>query len=427
MLKRAYTISRKGRIFMIIEFSVANFLSFKDRVTFSMIANSTSGLDDNYINSNERRILKTAALYGANASGKSNLFKILNFVLFMLKTSNSTDVNAKLPIVPFKFNKEMRNKPSEFEIKFVVDDVRYVYGFVADTIQIYEEYLYYYPNGRETKIFDRTNICDYSFPQKDEKILNDIVLKNAANKFFIATATNWNFEKTKTPYNFLTMNISVFSDLSELRDLALREYLKDDKLLKDFALDFLRRADFNIEDYKVIETEIPDDVLASIPDFIKVGMKEKFKVFTALFKHKDSEFELSYEEESMGTQIIFCFIPFIMNAFNNKKVIVVDELDKSLHPYLLEMIVQMFNDSDINKKGAQLIFNTHDTNLLKLNILRRDQIWFTEKNESSGVSDLYPLSDFSVRKAENIEKGYMLGRYGAVPFIKNDFNLWDEE
>ena len=414
---------------MILEFSIANFLSFKDKITFSMLANATNGLDDNYVISNDRRVLKTTAIYGANASGKTNLFKILTIVISMLRSSNNANINAKLPIVPFKFDKHTIDKPSEFEIKFIVDEVRYVYGFIADTNKIYEEYLYYYPNGRETKIFDRTNTDDYSFPQKDEKILNDIASKNAPNKFFIATATNWNYEKTKIPYKFLSLDINTFNNLGGLRDLALSEYLKNNRKLKDFALDFLKKADFNIEDYKVLETDVPDDVLAAIPDFIKAGMsmKEKPKVFTALFKHKGSDVELSYEEESMGTQIIFCFIPFIMDALNNKRVMVVDELDRSLHPFLVEMIVQMFNDPDINKNGAQLIFNTHDTNLLKLNILRRDQIWFTEKDDSNGISDLYSLSDFSVRKTENVEKGYMLGRYGAVPFIKNDFNLWEEE
>ena len=414
---------------MILEFSIANFLSFKDKVTFSMIANATNGLDDNYIIFNDRKVLKTNAIYGANASGKTNLFKVLTVVISMLRSSNIVNINAKLPIIPFKFDKSTIDKPSEFEIKFIVNDVRYVYGFVADSNKIYDEYLYYYPNGRETKIFDRTNTNDYSFPQKDERILNDIASKNAPNKFFIATATNWNYEKTKAPYKFLSVDINTFNNLSGLRDIALREYLKNNKELKDFALDFLKKADFNIEDYKVLETDVPDNVLAAIPDFIKTGMnmKEKPKVFTALFKHKGSDVELSYEEESMGTQIIFCFIPFIMDALNNKRVVVVDELDKSLHPYLVEMIVHMFNDPDINKNGAQLIFNTHDTNLLKLNILRRDQIWFTEKDDNNGISDLYPLSDFSVRKTENVEKGYMLGRYGAVPFIKNDFNLWEEE
>lgn len=413
---------------MIIEFSVANFLSFKDKVTFSMLANSSDGLNDNYIEVNNRKILKTSAIYGANASGKTNLFKILTIVISMLRNSNYINVNSKLPIVPFNFDKDMAKKSSEFEIRFIASGVRYVYGFIADTTNVYEEYLYYYPNGRETKIFDRTNINEYSFPQGDERRLKDIATKNTPNKFFIATATNWNYEKTEIPYRFLTEDIRTFNNLAALRDVSLREYLKDSKELKDFALEFLKKADFNIKDYKVLETDVPEDVLAAIPDFIKIGMNipQKPKTFNAVFKHTGNDLELSYEEESMGTQIVFCFIPFIMDALNNKKVVIVDELDKSLHPYLVEMIVGMFNDPDINKSGAQLIFNTHDTNLLKLNILRRDQIWFTEKDDSNGISDLYPLSDFSVRKTENVEKGYMLGRYGAVPFIKNDFYLWEE-
>ncbi|MDD6277718.1 MAG: ATP-binding protein [Mycoplasma sp.] len=413
---------------MIIEFSVANFLSFKDKVTFSMLANSSDGLNDNYIEVNNRKILKTSAIYGANASGKTNLFKILTIVISMLRNSNYINVNSKLPIVPFNFDKDMAKKSSEFEIRFIASGVRYVYGFIADTTNVYEEYLYYYPNGRETKIFDRTNINEYSFPQGDERRLKDIATKNTPNKFFIATATNWNYEKTEIPYRFLTEDIRTFNNLAALRDVSLREYLKDSKELKDFALEFLKKADFNIKDYKVLETDVPEDVLAAIPDFIKIGMNipQKPKTFNAVFKHTGNDLELSYEEESMGTQIVFCFIPFIMDAHNNKKVVIVDELDKSLHPYLVEMIVGMFNDPDINKSGAQLIFNTHDTNLLKLNILRRDQIWFTEKDDSNGISDLYPLSDFSVRKTENVEKGYMLGRYGAVPFIKNDFYLWEE-
>lgn len=146
-----------------------------------------------------------------------------------------------------------------------------------------------------------------------------------------------------------------------------------------------------------------------------------------MFKHKGSNNYLSLDEESLGTQMIFALIPFIADTINNKKVLIIDELDKSLHPFLVQYIVEMFNSAEFNKTGAQLIFNTHDTNLLDLNILRRDQIWFMEKNNDNGESDLYPLSDFSVRKLENVEKGYMQGRYGAVPFIKNDLNLWDKE
>lgn len=411
---------------MILEFSVANFLSFKNRVTFSMIASATSGLDDNYAVINDKKILKIAAIYGANASGKSNLFKILNIVNLILKNSNNRDINAKLPLVPFKFDEKLLNKPTEFEIKFIVDKIRYVYGFKADMNQIYDEYLYYYPNGRETKIFDRTNINVYSYTQKDEKILKDIENKNAHNKFFLATATTWNFEKTRPAYDFLTSGISTFFNIEELKSMAFNLYEKENKKLKEFALDFFKKADFNIEDYKVSKIYLPQELLMNIPDFLKKDTSEKPKVFQVLFKHKESNNYLTLDEESLGTQMIFSFIPFIADTLNNKKVLIIDELDKSLHPYLVHYIVEMFNNPEINSNGAQLIFNTHDTNLLDLNILRRDQIWFTEKNNDNGESDLYSLSDFSVRKSENIEKGYMLGRYGAVPFIKNELKSIDE-
>ena len=412
---------------MILEFSVKNYLSFKNKVTFSMLANANSGLDGNYVEINDRKVLKTAAIYGANASGKSNVFKILSVVSFMLSSSNSYDIKSKLPLIPFKFDDDCLNKPTEFEIKFIVDEIRYVYGFAADKDKIYDEYLYYYPNGRETKIFDRVNIDNYSYSKKDEKVLREIKKKNIANKFFLATATNWNFEKTKPAYEFLTNGMCVCTDLETLKTIAFNMYLNDASGLKEFALDFLKKADFNIEDFSISKVELPKEVLTAIPDFIKETMPEKARVYQVLFKHKGSNNYLSFEEESFGTQIIFSFIPFLVDSLQNKKVLLIDELDRSLHPFLVQYIVQMFNNEEINKNGSQLIFNTQDTNLLNLNVLRRDQIWFTEKNNDTGESDLYSLSDFSVRKKENVLKGYMLGRYGAVPFIQNDFNLWEEE
>ena len=412
---------------MILEFSVKNFLSFKEKVTFSMIANSNKELNDNYVEIGGNKVLKSAAIYGANASCKSNLFKILTLVVLMLRSSNSVDINAKLPLIPFKLDKGSVNKPSEFEIKFILDETRYVYGFIADKDKIYDEYLYYYPNGRETKIFDRTNINEYSYTQKDEKILREIETKNAQNKFFLATATNWNFDKTKAAYNFLTNGIGTCNNLEILKNMAYKMYETNPDYLKDFAIDFLQKADFNIEDYQISQIDVPGEFLTAIPEFITKTLPDKPKAYQVLFKHKNSDNYLSIDEESLGTQMIFAFIPFLADSLKNKKVLIIDELDKSLHPFLVQYIVEIFNDAEINKNGSQLIFNTHDTNLLDLNILRRDQIWFTEKNSETGESDLYSLSDFSVRKQENVEKGYMLGRYGAVPFIKNDFNLWEEE
>ena len=412
---------------MILEFTIANMLSFKNKTTFSMLANTSNGLNNNYVTIDNKRILKTSAIYGGNASGKSNLFKILANVINMLKNSNSMDINSQLPIIPFKLDVDSIKNPSEFEIKFIIEKIKYVYGWKADAENIYDEYLYYYPNGRETKIFDRTKINKYSFPQKDEKTLREIEKKNANNKFFLATATNWNFEKTRVAYEFLTTNIRTCFNIEEFKSASLNIYETEDENLRSFALDFLKKTDFNIEDYKVSRINLPEDIINSMPELLKQNFAEKFKIYQVLIKHKGTNEYLTLEEESLGTQIIFSLIPFIADTIENNKILIIDELDKSLHPFLVHYIVETFNNTDTNKTNSQLIFNTHDTNLLDLNILRRDQIWFTEKNNETGESDLYALSDFSVRKSENIEKGYLLGRYGAVPFIKNDINIWEEE
>ena len=284
---------------MILEFSVKNFLSFKEKVTFSMIANSNKELNDNYVEIGGNKVLKSAAIYGANASGKSNLFKILTLVVLMLRSSNSVDINAKLPLIPFKLDKGSVNKPSEFEIKFILDETRYVYGFIADKDKIYDEYLYYYPNGRETKIFDRTNINEYSYTQKDEKILREIEAKNAQNKFFLATATNWNFDKTKAAYNFLTNGIGTCNNLEILKNMAYKMYETNPDYLKDFAIDFLQKADFNIEDYQISQIDVPGEFLTAIPEFITKTLPDKPKAYQVLFKHKNSDNYLSIDEESL--------------------------------------------------------------------------------------------------------------------------------
>lgn len=299
---------------MIIEFSVKNFFSFKDKTTFSMFAENISSLENNYVTVNGRKILKTSAIYGANASGKTNLFKVLNVVINMLKESNPLDINAALTIISFKLDEKMNNKPSEFQIKFIYESIRYVYGFSADKYQIYDEYLYYYPNGREAIIFDRTNISDYSYNIKDEKFLNEIALKTAPNKFFLSTATNWNYNKTKPAYDFLTNSIGVYFDISILKKEAFSKYIEEEKELRNFTLSFLNAADFNIEDYKVIKIEVPSDLLEKVPDEYKSEFSNKFVSYQVNFKHKGSNDYLDFELESMGTKMIFTFIPFIYDC-----------------------------------------------------------------------------------------------------------------
>ena len=183
-------------------------------------------------------------------------------------------------------------------------------------------------------------------------------------------------------------------------------------------------GDFNIDDYKVTEEKMTEDILNRVPD-----LKSIIPLNTPLFRvstvHEihGHKYEFDISEESLGTQVIFSFIPVLKDVLDNGKVLIYDEFDKSLHPFIVKYLVEIFNNPEVNKNGAQLIFNTHDTNLLNLEILRRDQIWFAEKNPDDGSSAIYPLDDFSVRKLENVEKGYLLGRYGAIPFLTNNFDL----
>lgn len=411
---------------MLLEFSITNFLSFKEKNTFSMIASKDKEHDDNYFSVGNDNILKSTAIYGANASGKSNLFKIIALISSMIMRSNIYSPNVKLPIIPFKLDKETVNSPSEFEIKFLVDSIRYIYVFKADSDNIYEESLFYYPNGRPVKIFERKNIDEYSFNASDEKKLNDIKEKNTHNKFFLSTATNWNYEKTIPAFNFLTETLGVVLSYDQLNNYSYNRYCHDEnKELESFALNFLEKADFNISGYNVVEEKITEDKLIGMPDIVRPFVKVDSLVYKINTKHiiNGNEFILDITEESMGTQAVFSFIPVLKDVLDNGKVLIIDEFDKSLHPYIVKYFVEIFNDVDLNKNNAQLIFNTHDTNLLDLEILRRDQIWFIEKSNIDAASTAYPLDDFSVRKTENVEKGYLLGRYGAIPFLNNNIDL----
>lgn len=410
---------------MIIEFSVANFLSYKDKVTFSMLASNTGGLNDNYVAMDNKNILKTAAIYGANASGKTNLFKILTNIIIMIRRSNIVDPNLLLPITPFAFDKKSVKSPSEFEIKYISKGIKYVYGFKADSKKIYEEYLYYYPNGRESLIFDRNN-GDNEYPREDKKMLEDISKKTPENRFFLSSAANWNNKKCEDAFYFFDKTINTYLEFNVLQEAAKKRYYKDiseNGKLKDFALNCLHSADLNIVDFEPFEVDVPKEVYVPLINNYKINNKEDMKAYGVLFKHKNSDVNIDFSDESKGTQMLFTFIPYLYEAVNDGAVLIVDELDKSLHPELVEMIVNIFNDKKINKGNAQLIFNTHDTGLLKQSLLRKDQIWFTEKDNETGISNLKLLADYKIKPTENYEKNYRAGVYGAIPDINNKINL----
>lgn len=412
---------------MLIEFSVKNFLSFKDKATLSMEKGNGDENIDNIIFNDITDLVKNAAIYGANASGKSNILKAFTCAILMIRNSNLMSVGEKWSYIkPFLFDETSKNKPSEFEFTFITNNVKYKYFFSADQNRIYEESLDVYNSQKPTNIFTRkdTNIYEFS---NDKNKLASLAANNTENKLFLSTATTWNYEKTKDAFLWFTKAIDTYDSFNKIMDKDLIDYSENEEL-KKFSLKLLKEADIFIKNISVnyeekeMEGTIAD--MPIIPIVKKVDIELEHEVVDE--DNNTHTYKLNFKDESSGTKVLFAFAPFLKRAFEETKVIIVDELEKSMHPKLVEFIVKLFNNKDINKVNSQLIFTTHATNLLNLEILRRDQIWFVEKNPKNGNSELYPLDSFSVRKDENIQKGYINGRYGAVPFIK-DIDLWLED
>ncbi len=418
---------------MLIEFSVMNFLSFKEKVTLSLEKESGNENEENTFTFNNEELLKTAVIYGANASGKSNLIKAFTIAILMVRNSNMISLGGKWDILkPFLFSEDTNNSPSEFEFIFIANKIKYRYFFSVDEDKIYNESLDAYYSQKPTNIFTRKNTTEYSFINSDKKTLESIASKNTENKLFLSTATTWNYEKTKDAFLWFLNSIDTYGSFDSMLDQDLINYSNNDEDLKKFTLKLLKESDIFIKDLRVSYEERDVENSSFIINNQKQGALKTKSVKIAMdHEITDSQDEkniytLDFEDESSGTKILFALAPILKRAFEKTKIIIVDELEKSLHPTLVKYIIKLFNNEKLNTKNSQLLFTTHAISLLSLDLFRRDQIWFIEKNSLTGNSDLYPLDSFSVRKEENIEKGYINGRYGAIPFIK-DIDSWLEE
>ncbi|MGN0915034.1 MAG: ATP/GTP-binding protein [Succinivibrio sp.] len=432
---------------MLLQFSVKNFRSIKDRVVLSMETSSDKSLTENYVCIKKDNILKSAAIFGANAAGKSNIFLALTAAILTLRRSNERQVGEKLgQIIPFLFDEETATAPTEFEFVFFVDDIKYVYGFSATSTQIVTEYLYVYKSIRATTIFERdeNGLYDdktgrrtslkYRFTSSAlEKKLKPLVERNSLNKLFLATSSAWNCEETKAPMLWFMNSINTYSTkFNNLLSKTGVMYENDkDQSLREFVKRILREADINITDYELESHEVQLDALISPQALDKEGTAPTFKskaykisTFHSIVD-KDGKrqiFPLDMHLESLGTQQLFFISPIIKNAFDTGETVCVDEFDTSMHPLLVKFLIKLFHNPALNKKNAQLIISTHTESLLDLSILRRDQIYFVDKDQDTGVSELYSLDDYTPtpRITEDIRKGYMNGRFGAVPYIREE-------
>ena len=418
---------------MLIQFTVENFLSIRDKVYLSLEPSKDSEHLENLITKGDYNAVTSAAIYGANASGKTSLFKAITIALIMLRNSNNIQVTDRLPVIPFKFDSESKNKPTSFEFTFIAsDDKKYIYGFSATAEKIVEEYLYCYNSAKPTLIFDLREGEEPKYNRAYKGKLETAYQMNTPNKLFLATATTWNVECTKIPFEWLAEYIDTFTEVMDLSGVAIEKYRTDEKRQYiDFTKDLLKQADINISSIEVDAKEVVGGAVLPIQIMVQgkmippnEGKRYEVEITTGHTivdeNGTQKEYSLKLQEESLGTQLLFFYGPLLKDAFEKGKTLILDEIDKSMHPSLVKFIMNLFCDPDINKAGAQLIVTTHETGILTLDMFRRDQIYFTEKDSRTGVTDLYSLDEFSVRKTENIEKGYLMGRYGAIPFLQNE-------
>ncbi len=421
---------------MLVQFTVGNFLSFNKKQTLNLKAKGISELKTNISTFKNEKILRSAVIYGANSSGKSNLIKALERMREVVLTSVRLNDSDELFYSPFLLSTETENKPTFFEIVFWQDSTRYRYGFEYNLKKIVNEWLFAgKTETREKPFFIRTEEgigIDTKFKEGEgyESKTND-------NRLFVSLVAQLGGDISKKIIDFFK-NYNILSGLehNDYTGFTMRMLHKNLNGCNE-SLQLYQTLKLGFQDIKAIESEfnslnIPED----IPDIIKTKLIKEFagkrgitlKTVHNKFdkKGKIVDFVLLDKEinESEGTNKIIDLSGPIFDTLKLGKSIIIDELDAKLHPLITMRIIELFNNPESNPNNAQLIFATHDTNFLDKELFRRDQIWFTEKDEQE-QTDLYSLYDFNlpdgskVRNDSNLEKNYIRGRYGAIPFITN--------
>jgi uncharacterized protein len=427
---------------MLIEFSVGNYRSFKEKVTFSMVAANLVSQDKNLDINNifavdkELSLVKSAAIYGANASGKSNLAKGLQFMKwFMINSSKETQSTDEIGVEKFRLSTETDNQPSFFEIVFLLNGKQHRYGFEADREKIVSEWLFYVPKTRETKLFVRQdNNFDISKVYKADSIAE----RTRDNALFLSVSAQFNVEKSEAILKWLTHQLTLISGLND-ENITLSQLFRQD--IYSEAIKLIQQMDLGIDRFTHNQPEFPVfNIIESDPMFngwtasMWESVKEKAtknfvenislnSINTEHWKFNSvgepvllQKFNLS-NDESDGTKKIFALASLLIDALKNGKILIIDEFDARLHPLMSRAIVKLFNCNESNPHNAQLVLMTHDTNLLSNKIFRRDQVWFTEKDKY-GATSLYSLAEYKVRNDASFESDYIKGKYGAIPYIQ---------
>lgn len=418
---------------MLIEFRVENFRSLRDEQTFSMIASETKrhrtthvrrGVADGF------DLLQTALVYGPNASGKTNLVLALNVLGHLVTPPRERDRPGDpiRQIDPFRLTASTRGAPTTFEVGFVEDGVRYRYGVVLTSERVEEEWLYAYP-VRERLLFSRVRDAVELGPTLRTAEVRSVLrlVSKRPEALFLSLLGEFDIAESRPAVAWFSDRLR-FIGGTDFPDVFTKRMLSTNPGARRFVLELLRKADTGIRDVEVREetVEIPDAVRRAFQEAMPHGaVPSEQQQITAQFIHTGGEGEeamLDEADESMGTMHLLALAGPLYDVLRSGFVLVVDELDTSLHPALVRALVGLFHSPDLNPNGAQLIATTHDTTLLDTRILRPDNVWLTEKDRD-GATRLYPLSDYAVRSDALIGKLYHQGRVGGLPVL--GFSLLD--
>ncbi len=414
---------------MLAEFRVTNFKSFKDEQVLSLIASAEESKGPNSIKIGNHSILKTAVVYGANASGKSNLIKAMSCMDDIVCGSAGYKPRDKIPVVPFLFDEETKDQPTTFEATFFIEGIRYQYGFSATKDKIHNEWLLAWPKGKPQTWFKRDlNESEPYFGPFLKGQNKSTWEKVKENSLFLSVAAHWNHKQLSKVYEWFDDKFRELPEQTLATVLTDKIFLKSPKskeglYLHNLAIDMLKQADFGIDDFEIEclkgeNLQFPKNM----PDELKNEISKQFTEHPPYRKklyHSGRKYSLNFEDESDGTQRFYSLLGPLLQSVVFCYTLFKDELELNLHPLLTREIVKAVRDSEHDNCSAQLIFTTHDTTLLDPELFGRDQVWFTEKDKQ-GATQLYSLADYkeTVRKDEAMQKRYLAGRYGAVPVLE---------
>ncbi len=424
---------------MLISFEVKNYRSLRSSAHLSMLAqNSDVVMSSSLIKRNissknvEITLVPSLAIYGANGAGKTNIINAIDYVTDAVARSHAFwEPDSGTRITQFAFGSGEENL-SVFDVEFISNSIKYNYGFSCTPEMFCEEWLYSYPNNREKLIFERNTdklgngkyktIINYNQKAKEARNIKDCEKRVRENSLVVAAGAQDGQEAAKIVTDFFRNGIVVLQTTHPMEDLdvGFTSQLIDTAGYSDDVLRFIKVADPRVKEILVKERNQLEffsrleETLGQVPDYIK--QINKYEVSFLYRKEDGTETSLDFYDQSRGTKRLYGLSGWIASSLLHGRALVIDELESSMHTHLCQFIIELFQNPETNPRGAQIIFTTHDTNILDADILRRDQIWFAEKG-NIGDTYLYPLTDYSPRKDENLQKGYLRGRYGAIPAL----------